>query len=130
MAERLRIWSSMPTATTGLSAISLIKNKSEAADYSQRLVLPCWDGALVVVVSLSCRDPSDVLRFRARLRMNFTDFAEKRRGLELLVRKHEPQPQTVLARLARDDEEDVRKVAIVRIAVDAINGKQGPKPKQ
>jgi len=58
-----------------------------------------------------------------------TDLAEKRRGLELLARKHEPQPETVLARLA-GDEESVGKVAIVRISVDDISGKQGPKPKQ
>jgi len=58
-----------------------------------------------------------------------TDLAEKRRGLELLARKHEPQPETVLARLA-GDEEAVRNVAIVRITVDAISGKQGPKEKQ
>jgi nitroimidazol reductase NimA-like FMN-containing flavoprotein (pyridoxamine 5'-phosphate oxidase superfamily) len=58
-----------------------------------------------------------------------TDLAEKRRGLELLARKHEPQPETVLARFARDDE-TVRKVGIVRIKVDAISGKQGPKEKQ
>jgi nitroimidazol reductase NimA-like FMN-containing flavoprotein (pyridoxamine 5'-phosphate oxidase superfamily) len=58
-----------------------------------------------------------------------TDLAEKRRGLELLARKHEPQPETILARLAPDDE-TVRKVGIVRITVDAISGKQGPKEKQ
>jgi nitroimidazol reductase NimA-like FMN-containing flavoprotein (pyridoxamine 5'-phosphate oxidase superfamily) len=58
-----------------------------------------------------------------------TDLAEKHRGLELLVRKHEPQPETVLARFA-GDEEAVRKVEIVRITVDAISGKQGPKEKQ
>jgi len=58
-----------------------------------------------------------------------TDLAEKRRGLELLVRKHERQPDAVLARLA-GDEESVRKVAIVRITVDAITGKQGPKEKR
>jgi len=58
-----------------------------------------------------------------------TDLAEKRRGLELLARKHEPQPETVLARLT-GDEEAVRNVAIVRITVDAISGKQGPKTKQ
>jgi len=58
-----------------------------------------------------------------------TDLAEKRRGLELLARKHEPQPETVLARLA-GDEEAVRNVAIVRITVDAMSGKQGPKEKQ
>ena len=58
-----------------------------------------------------------------------TDLSEKRRGLELLVRKHERQPETVLARLT-GDEEALRNVAIVRITVDAISGKQGPKPKQ
>ena len=58
-----------------------------------------------------------------------TDLAEKRHGLELLVRKHEPQPETVLARLA-GDEESVRNIAIVRITVDAMSGKQGPKEKQ
>ena len=58
-----------------------------------------------------------------------TDLSEKRRGLELLVRKHEPQPETVLARFA-GDEEAVRKVAIVRIAVESISGKQGPKEKE
>jgi nitroimidazol reductase NimA-like FMN-containing flavoprotein (pyridoxamine 5'-phosphate oxidase superfamily) len=58
-----------------------------------------------------------------------TDLAEKRRALELLARKHEPQPETVLARFA-GDEEAVRKVAIVRITVNAISGKQGPKEKQ
>jgi len=58
-----------------------------------------------------------------------TDLAEKRRGLELLVRKHERQPETVLGRLA-GDEEAVRNVAIVRITVDAMSGKQGPKEKQ
>jgi hypothetical protein len=42
------------------------------------------------------------------------EVANKRHGLELLVRKHEPQPETVLARLA-GDEETVRNVAIVRI---------------
>jgi len=58
-----------------------------------------------------------------------TDLAEKRRGLELLVRKHERQPETALGRLA-GDEEAVRNVAIVRITVDAMSGKQGPKEKQ
>ena len=58
-----------------------------------------------------------------------TDLAEKRRGLELLARKHEAQPEAVLARLA-GDEEAVRNVTIVRITVNAISGKQGPKPKQ
>jgi nitroimidazol reductase NimA-like FMN-containing flavoprotein (pyridoxamine 5'-phosphate oxidase superfamily) len=58
-----------------------------------------------------------------------TDLAEKRRGLELLARKHEPQPDAVLARFAPDDE-TVRKVGIVRITVDAISGKQGPKARQ
>lgn len=55
-----------------------------------------------------------------------TDFSEKRRGLELLVRKHESQPEAVLARLVRDDE-TVRKVGMVRILVETITGKQGPK---
>ncbi len=58
-----------------------------------------------------------------------TDLSEKRRGLELLVRRHEPKPEAVLARFARD-EEAVRKVGMVRIVVEAISGKQGPKPKQ
>jgi len=58
-----------------------------------------------------------------------TDLAEKRRGLELLTRKHERQPETVLARLA-GDEEALRNVAIVRITVDAISGKQGPKQRE
>lgn len=55
-----------------------------------------------------------------------TDFSEKRRGLELLVRKHESEPESVLARLVKDDE-TVRKVGMVRISVETITGKQGPK---
>jgi nitroimidazol reductase NimA-like FMN-containing flavoprotein (pyridoxamine 5'-phosphate oxidase superfamily) len=58
-----------------------------------------------------------------------TDLTEKRRGLELLVRKHEPHPEDVLARFAGDDEA-VRKVGMIRIAVEGISGKQGPKLKQ
>jgi len=55
-----------------------------------------------------------------------TDLTEKRRGLGLLVRKHESEPESVLARLVKDDE-TVRKVGMVRISVEAITGKQGPK---
>jgi len=57
------------------------------------------------------------------------DLSEKRRALELLSRKHERQPEAVLARLASKDEE-VQKVAIVRVSVDSISGKQGPAPKK
>jgi nitroimidazol reductase NimA-like FMN-containing flavoprotein (pyridoxamine 5'-phosphate oxidase superfamily) len=56
-----------------------------------------------------------------------TDLVEKRRGLELLARKHEPQPETVLARFTGDDDETVRKVGIIRITIEAISGKQGPR---
>jgi nitroimidazol reductase NimA-like FMN-containing flavoprotein (pyridoxamine 5'-phosphate oxidase superfamily) len=58
-----------------------------------------------------------------------TDLSEKRRALELLARKHERQPEAVLARLAGDDEA-VRKVGIVRVSVDSVSGKQGPAPKK
>ena len=58
-----------------------------------------------------------------------TDLSEKRHALELLARKHERQPEAVLARLAGKDEE-VQKVAIVRVSVDSISGKQGPAPKK
>ena len=58
-----------------------------------------------------------------------TDLSEKRRALELLARKHERQPEAVLARFAGDDEA-VRKVGIVRISVDSVSGKQGPAPKK
>jgi nitroimidazol reductase NimA-like FMN-containing flavoprotein (pyridoxamine 5'-phosphate oxidase superfamily) len=58
-----------------------------------------------------------------------TDLSEKRRGLELLARKHERQPEAVLARFAGDDEA-VRKVGIVRVSVDSVSGKQGPAPKK
>lgn len=56
-----------------------------------------------------------------------SDLQEKRRGLELLVRKQESDPKSVLARLV--DDESVRKVGIVRISVETISGKQGPKVK-
>lgn len=58
-----------------------------------------------------------------------TDLSEKRHGLELLARKHERQPDAVLARFAGNDE-TVRKVGVVRISVDSISGKQGPAPKK
>ncbi len=58
-----------------------------------------------------------------------TDLSEKRRGLELLVRKHEPEPESVLARFAPSDEA-VRKVGIMRISVETITGKQGPEAKK
>lgn len=54
-----------------------------------------------------------------------TDLSEKRRALELLTRKHERQPEAVLARFAGNDEA-VRKVGIVRISVESTSGKQGP----
>jgi len=57
-----------------------------------------------------------------------TDLSEKRRALELLARKHERQPEAVLARFA-DNDEAVRKVGIVRVSVDSVSGKQGPAPK-
>jgi nitroimidazol reductase NimA-like FMN-containing flavoprotein (pyridoxamine 5'-phosphate oxidase superfamily) len=57
-----------------------------------------------------------------------TDLSEKRRALELLARKHERQPEAVLARFA-DNDEAVRKVGIVRVSVDSLSGKQGPAPK-
>ena len=60
---------------------------------------------------------------------SITDLSEKRRALELLARKYERQPEAVLARLAGNDE-DVRKVGIVRVSVDSISGKQGPAPKK
>jgi nitroimidazol reductase NimA-like FMN-containing flavoprotein (pyridoxamine 5'-phosphate oxidase superfamily) len=58
-----------------------------------------------------------------------SDLSEKRHALELLSRKHEREPEAVLARLAGKDEE-VQKVAIVRVSVDSISGKQGPAPKE
>lgn len=58
-----------------------------------------------------------------------TDLPKKRRALELLARKHERQPEAVLARFAGNDDA-VRKVGIVRISVDSISGKQGPAPKK
>ena len=58
-----------------------------------------------------------------------TDLSEKRRALELLARKHERQPEAVLARLTGNDE-DVQKVGMVRVSVDSISGKQGPAPKK
>ena len=58
-----------------------------------------------------------------------TDLAEKRRALELLTRKHERDPEAVLARFAGNDEA-IRNVGIMRISVDSISGKQGPKPKE
>ena len=58
-----------------------------------------------------------------------TDLSEKRHGFELLARKHERQPDAVLARFAGNDE-TVRKVGVVRISVDSISGKQGPAPKK
>ena len=58
-----------------------------------------------------------------------TDLIEKRRALELLARKHERQPEAILARFA-DNDEAVRKVGIVRVSVDSISGKQGPAPKR
>ena len=57
-----------------------------------------------------------------------TDLSEKRRALELLARKHERQPEAVLARFA-DNDEAVRKVGMVRVSVDSVSGKQGPAPK-
>ncbi len=63
-----------------------------------------------------------ILRGEAHL---VADLAEKRRGIELLVRRHESEPDSVLGRLG--DDESVRKVGIVRIVVEAISGKQGPK---
>ena len=58
-----------------------------------------------------------------------TAMSEKRRALELLARKHEPDPESVLARFAGNDE-SVRKVGIVRISVEQITGKQGPEVKK
>lgn len=58
-----------------------------------------------------------------------TDLSEKRRALELLARKHERQPEVILARFAGDDEA-VRKVGIVRVSIDSVSGKQGPVPKK
>jgi hypothetical protein len=58
-----------------------------------------------------------------------TDLSEKRRALELLTRKHERDPEAVLARFTGNDEA-VRNVGIMRISVDSISGKQGPKPKE
>jgi nitroimidazol reductase NimA-like FMN-containing flavoprotein (pyridoxamine 5'-phosphate oxidase superfamily) len=58
-----------------------------------------------------------------------TDLSEKHRALELLTRKHEGDPEAVLARFAGNDEA-VRNVGIMRISVDSISGKQGPKPKE
>jgi hypothetical protein len=58
-----------------------------------------------------------------------TDLSEKRRALELLARKHERQPEAILARFAGNDEA-VRKVGIVRISVELTSGKQGPAPKK
>lgn len=57
-----------------------------------------------------------------------SDLSEKRRGLELLARKHEANPEAVLARFAGTDE-SVRKVGVVRIVVESISGKQGPEAK-
>ncbi len=67
-----------------------------------------------------------ILEGKARM---VTDLSEKRHGLELLARKHERQPDAVLARFAGNDEA-VRKVGVVRISVDSISGKQGPAPKK
>jgi len=58
-----------------------------------------------------------------------TGLSEKRRGLQLLARKHETQPEVVLSRFA-GDEEAVRKVGMIRISVETISGKQGPAVKQ
>jgi len=58
-----------------------------------------------------------------------TDLSEKRRALELLTRKHERDPEAVLARFTGNDEA-VRNVGIMQISVDSISGKQGPKPKE
>ncbi|TSA43635.1 hypothetical protein D4R54_00200 [archaeon] len=58
-----------------------------------------------------------------------TDLSGKRRALELLARKHERQPEAILARFAGNDEA-VRKVGIVRVSVDSVTGKQGPAPKK
>jgi len=58
-----------------------------------------------------------------------TDLSEKRRGLELLTRKHERDPESVLARFAGNDEA-VRSVGVMRISVDSMSGKQGPAPKK
>ena len=57
-----------------------------------------------------------------------SDLSEKRRALELLARKHERQPEAILARFA-DNDEAVRKVGMVRVSVDSVSGKQGPAPK-
>jgi hypothetical protein len=57
-----------------------------------------------------------------------TDLSEKRRALELLARKHERQPEVILARFA-DNDEAVRKVGIVRVSVGSVSGKQGPAPR-
>jgi len=58
-----------------------------------------------------------------------TAVSEKRRALELLTRKHELDPESILARLAGNDE-SVRKVGIVRISVERISGKQAPEVKK
>jgi hypothetical protein len=57
------------------------------------------------------------------------DLSEKRRALGLLARKHERHPEAVLARFAGNDE-TVQKVGIMRISVDSISGKRGPKPEK
>jgi nitroimidazol reductase NimA-like FMN-containing flavoprotein (pyridoxamine 5'-phosphate oxidase superfamily) len=57
-----------------------------------------------------------------------SDLSEKRHGLELLAKRHERDPQAVLARFAAN-EEAVRKVGVVRVCVETISGKQGPAPK-
>jgi len=67
-----------------------------------------------------------VLEGRANVVM---DLSEMRHALELLVRKHERQPEAILARFAGNDEA-VRKVGIVRVSVDSVTGKQGPAPKK
>jgi uncharacterized protein len=57
-----------------------------------------------------------------------SDLSEKWQALKLLTQKHEREPETVLARFAGKDE-DVRKVGIVRVAVESISGKQVAGPK-
>jgi nitroimidazol reductase NimA-like FMN-containing flavoprotein (pyridoxamine 5'-phosphate oxidase superfamily) len=55
-----------------------------------------------------------------------TDLSEKRHGLELLVWKHESDPGPVFARLVKDDE-TIQKVGMIRVSVETITAKQGPK---
>ena len=55
------------------------------------------------------------------------DPVEKRRGLEILARQQEADPEPTLARFAGTPG-DVDEVGIIRIHVHSLSGKQGPKP--